>query len=141
MCKPLRASEQSIMRLAIVVFLLGAMAVAAAEPMDAVDFLVDYKSMEGREVAVGPCRVTMANAGSFVLCAVSNRDDIRVGTIFLDSPSMDRASLRRALDCGGFRPKSSCDVSSVSGIVSLEFADVMNHPTLMRATINWRTSQ
>jgi hypothetical protein len=102
--------------------------------MSAVDFLVDYRSLIGREVSVGPCKIGSADSSS-VFCTVHNPAGNRVGTIILRSESMDRESLRRSLmDCAGFRPAKPCDASSVSGLVTESGGD----PRLDRAVINWR---
>jgi hypothetical protein len=109
-------------------------AAAETQLMSAIDFLVDYKTLVGREVSVGPCKIHSADTSS-VYCEVSNPAGNKVGRIVLRSASMDRESLRRALmDCAGFRPAKPCDASSVSGVVTEQFGD----PLLDRAVINWQ---
>jgi hypothetical protein len=124
-------------RLAAALFVVGTLTSAAAETplMSAVDFLVDYKSLIGREVSVGPCNVWGADT-MLVYCGVHNSVGEKVGDIILRSESMDRTSLRRALmDCAGSRPAMPCEASSISGVVS---ARGYTGPGLDRAVINWR---
>ena len=60
--------------------------------LDVIDFIVDGPDLIGKKVTVTGCSFGSANSTS-VKCGAPNH----VGTIFIDSPSLDRESLRRAL--------------------------------------------
>lgn len=76
-------------RLAAGLFVVSALTSATAQTplMNSIDFLVDYKTLIGREVNVGPCKISQADMTS-VYCKVQNPSGREVGTIKLRPESM-----------------------------------------------------
>jgi len=84
--------------------------------IDAVDFLVDGKEMVGRHVTVTGCE--LSNAGDTVVFCHVRSGGHGAGDIVLDSSTMRREDLRRALrNCTEVLPKGDCPVREVSGRV------------------------
>ncbi|WP_346357995.1 hypothetical protein [Bosea sp. (in: a-proteobacteria)] len=87
---------------------------AAAEnkTVDIIDFLVDGADLVGKTVTVTGCKFTAATDTS-VLCSAGMQ-----GNAFIDSKTLDREDLRRALrNCGGFVAPPQC-LGSVTGQVT-----------------------
>jgi predicted peptidase len=96
--------------------------------LDAIDFLVDAPDLIGKRVTVTGCSFGSASSTSVVCRAPNN-----TGSIFIESGSMDRESLRRALKtCAGYEQHAHCR-GSVTGIVSSGIFS----PRLGDATIDW----
>jgi len=99
--------------------------------LDSIDFLVDGRDLIGKRVTVTDCKFRSASS-TFVVCGAPNG----TGSIYIDSDSLERESLRRALrTCAGYEESPQCR-GSVTGIVSLQSGG----PYLRDATIEWAQS-
>lgn len=113
-------------RIAIFAVFLSLPALAETK-MDAVDFLVDRSDLVGKEVTVTGCQIVGANIDN-VPCKTGS------SIFYIDSPSLDRESLRRALRvCAGFDDLKECE-AAVSGLVG----KVNNRIGLTKARIIWK---
>ena len=103
--------------LAIVSAIAALSEVASAQnvdkTLDVIDFLVDGPDLIGKKVTVTGCSFRNADSRS-VNCRAPNY----TGNIYIDSKSMERESLRRALKtCAGYEQHAHCP-GSVTGIVT-----------------------
>lgn len=104
-----------------VVALLWGVSDARATDLSGIDFLVDGRTYDGKEVTVRDCTIISALSLS-VICAVQNKGNI-VGNVMLDGATMDRSSLRRALtECAERKPVPGCRVDLVLGRVRATLA-------------------
>lgn len=87
-------------------------AAAESKTVDIIDFLVDGADLVGKTVTITGCKFTAATDTS-VLCSAGTQ-----GNAFIDSKTLDREDLRRALrSCGGFIAPPPC-IGSVTGQVT-----------------------
>ncbi len=101
--------------------------------ISAFDFLVDGQSLVGSTVSISDCTIHYARA-DLTMCAVSrnNRD---LGTIILDGPSMNRDSLRVALEkCADVSARRTCRVKAINGTVR---KTSMGDLRIDQASIEW----
>ncbi|WP_139223549.1 hypothetical protein [Methylocapsa palsarum] len=111
---------------------------------DAVDFIVDGVEHLGQAVAVTGCYLIQANDWMF-FCAAYSTDKRHLGNITLDSKSMNRESLRRALNnCNGIDADDACFVD-VYGDAYDPLAPRSDHPEtpqpeawLKNVVIKWK---
>jgi len=97
--------------------------------LDVIDFLVDGPDLIGKRVTVTGCSFANADSTS-VKCRAPNY----TGTLYIDSKSMERESLRRALKtCAGYEQHAHCR-GSATGIVT---SGIFGGPRLGDATIEW----
>jgi hypothetical protein len=98
--------------------------------LDATDYIVDAPDLIGKRVTVTGCSFESADS-YFVVCRT--RNIAGRNSIFINSDSLERESLRRALKtCTASTPNAQCR-GSVTGIVS----PALRTPTLKDATIEW----
>jgi hypothetical protein len=100
--------------LALAALVMTAPQEAAAEikTVDIIDFLVDGAELVGKTVTITSCKFTAASDSS-VLCSAGTQ-----GNAFIDSKTLDREDLRRALrSCASFIASPQC-IGSVTGLVT-----------------------
>jgi hypothetical protein len=82
----------------VLLTLLGSAAMAADQiRMSGLNFLIDAPRYVGQTVEVRSCYV-YSRVGDVLYCAVFNDAKARVGEIAIDVQTLDRESLRTALD-------------------------------------------
>lgn len=102
-------------------------AAAEIKTVDIIDFLVDGGDLVGKTVTITGCKFAAATASS-VLCSAGTQ-----GNAFIDSKTLDREDLRRALrNCGGFIAPPQC-IGSVTGQVTKGPLGLQ----LSKASIGW----
>jgi len=108
----------------------GSEATAQSKTIDIIDFLVDGRDLVGKTVTVTGCKFMMAS-DSVVICSAGSP-----GNIMLDSKTMAREDLRRALrQCAGLTVPESCQ-GSVTGAVTQNSFGIR----LTKAAIGWQPS-
>lgn len=123
--------------------LISAQALAQAPPsISLIDFLVDGRNYLGKRITITGCQFTFAAADSITCVAYKITDQFNSqGEVMVDSQSLERGSLRRALhNCFDFNTRPEC-AGDITGMVVDIFTDlgVNNYPILgiKNATIKW----
>jgi hypothetical protein len=108
----------------------GSAAAQAKIDMDVIEFLADWKATIGKVVTIDGCKIA-----GFVSDAVGCYGDTAQTRVLIDSGTLDRKSLRSALEnCVGLMPAEACQVS-VSGWVE---EDSFHRPRLRNVVVTWR---
>ena len=98
--------------------------------LDSIDFLVDGPDLIGKTVTITDCKFAGASAHSGIMCSAPKG----VGSFWIDSGTLERESLRRALrTCADYNKGAECS-GSVTGLVS---SGSGGRPELRDATIQW----
>lgn len=111
--RPIAALETTAVCVAAALGILSPDVVSAQiKTVDIIDFLVDSADLVGQTVTITGCKFTAASDTS-MLCSAGTQ-----GSAFIDSKTLAREDLRRALrNCGGFMPSPQC-TGSVTGQVT-----------------------
>jgi hypothetical protein len=92
--------------------------------IDVIDFLVDWKSFKGQRVTVSGCQIRGATNYSVVCSAGSP------GYFFMDSETLDREGLRRALKtCTGWT-QDNCRADVTGEVEEGPFGPLLKHAVL-----------
>jgi hypothetical protein len=91
-------------------------------PMDAVDFLVDWRDLQGKTVTVHGCHLSVGRStGTHISCAVGTGSGRITNHIIIEEKTFARESYRRFLkECNGNGQEDSCTVDLI-GTPSGEF--------------------
>ena len=111
------------------------LAAPAPKTMDVIDFLVDWRSLNGQTVTVTGCSLRGADT-LFVYCSAGSQGHLGGvnGRFSIDSDTLAREDLRRALrKCAGLEEADECR-ADVTGNVT---EDVLGGPEIKDAAMKW----